>query len=347
MLSTSTLSLAEYQSTLPVPRLTPAEEITRVREHLLGAINVVGSAPTADLSPAQRAQRTLLLGQLIRYAVAGRFPKNIRLPDGMEPTFVDHEGTRCAMAHLIDSTGANQLVDRVSAAANHAYVRELAADPTLVSWLIEHGLSAEEAARIQPGYCGSPALECVCDMSFVNATDLVAGLVQADSSLLVDEVFLSESGIQVGDVLEVTLNATAFPEGTRVFAEVGETAQIHYAFADADSLSMGFCPSFPGTPPETLDVAVVLAIVNGAECVETLTAADPNWVDEDECENEPGMGGSDSGGGNGAGGGEAADDGGSSDGCSFASLPSHESGLLLALVAGLAIARSRHRARRN
>jgi hypothetical protein len=264
----------------------------------------------------------------------------------MEPTFVDHEGTRCAMAHLLDSTGANELVDRVAATANHAYVRELAADATLVSWLIEHGLSAPEAARIQPGYCGSPALECVCETSFIDAANLVAGLVQADGRLLVDEVFQSETGIEVGDVLEVTFNQGAFGEGTRVFAEVGEGAQIHYAFADTDSLSMSGCPSFPGTPPETLDVAVVLDIVNGAECVETLQAADPNWVDESECDNEGGEGGQDAGGGEG--GAAAVEDGGSSSGgCSFASLPSHESGLLLALVAGLAIARSRRAARQH
>lgn len=311
-----------------------------MREHLLGAIEMVGSAGTDGLSPAQKAQRTLLLGQLIRYAVAGRFPKNIRLPDGMEPTFVDHEGTRCAMAHLIDETGNEELVDRVAATVNHAYVRELAADGELVEWLVAHGLSIDEAGRIQPGYCGSPAQECVCETTFIAAADLVAGVVQADGRLLVDEVFLSDSGLTVGDVLEVTYNAGAFEEGERVFADYADGAQLHYAFADADSIATSSCASFPGTPPETLDVSVVLDIVNGAECVETLQAADPNWVDEGEC-GGPG----EQGGGDGAGGGGAVEDGGSSGGCTFASLPSHDAALLMALMAGLAIARSRHRAR--
>jgi hypothetical protein len=350
MLSTSVVHLARYQSTVPVPRLTPAQEITRVREHLLGAINVVGSAPTADLSPAQRAQRALLLGQLIRYAVAGRFPKNIRLPDGMEPTFVDHEGTRCAMAHLIDETGGEGLVDRVAATANHAYMRELTADAELVEWLVAHGLSADEAARIQPTYC--PAVACICYTTFVDATDLIGGVVQPDGSLLVDEVFQSASGIEVGDLLEVNSSAVAFEAGERVFADYADGAHLHYAFADADSIATSSCASFPGTPPDTLDVSVVLDIVNGAECVETLQAADPNWVDEGECGGEgggpggEGGGPGEQGGGDGAGGGAAVEDGGSSSGgCTFASLPSHDAALLMALMAGLAIARSRHRAR--
>ncbi|MBL8742916.1 MAG: hypothetical protein JNK04_17525 [Myxococcales bacterium] len=355
MLSTARLHLAEYQATLPVPRLTAAQEVTRVREHLLGAIEMVGSAPTDALTPAQKARRTLLLGQLIRYAVAGRFPKNIDLPDGMEPTFVDHEGTRCAMAHLIDETGGQKLVDRVAATANHAYVRELAADGELVEWLVAHGLSVDEAGRIQPGYCGSPALECVCELSFADAADLIAGVVQGDGRLLVDEVFQSESGLAVGDVLEVTYNAGPFEEGERVFADYADGAHLHYAFADADTIATSSCASFPGTPPDTLDVAVILDIVNGAECVATLQAADPNWVDESECEEGGLGGGSGEGGGLGegggggeqsVGGGASAEDGGSSSGgCSFASLPSHDAALLMALMAGLAVVRSRRRAR--
>ncbi len=327
-----------------------AEEITRIREHLLGAIVAVGSRPTDDLTPAQRTHRTELLGELIRYAVAGRFPKNIEPGTDMRPTFVDHEGTRCAMAHLIDEAGGGALVDRVSANANHAYVRELAADAELTGWLSDNGLSVEEAARIQPGYCGSPALDCVCEQTFVDAGDLVAGVVQADGSLLVDEVYKSATGIAVGDLLQVTANLGAFAEGERVFADYADGAQLYYSFVDEGTLSMSACTPFQGVPPTTLELSVVLDIVDGAECVETLQAVDPSWVDEGECGNE-GLGGSGEGqggngqGGNSQGGGAAVEDGGSSSGgCSFASLPSQESGLLLALVAGLAIARSRRRA---
>jgi hypothetical protein len=331
--------------------LTMADEVTRIREHLLGAIIAVGARPVDDLSPSQRASRALLLGQLIRYAVAGRFPKNIVPGTDMTPTFVDHEGTRCAMACLIEHTGERRLVDRVASNANHAYVRELAADPTLVAWLVEHGLSAEEAARIQPGYCGTPGLECVCETTFVSAGDLMAGVVQADGSLLVDEVYKTASGIAVGDRLDVVYNAAAFEEGQRVFADQGEGgARLHYAFADADSLATNTCEAFFSTPPATLDIDVVLDIANGAECLSTLQAVDPAWRDEGECENGggeggqaaggEGAGGADVGGGD-VGGGAAVEDGGSSSGCTFTSLAAHESGLLFALMAGLAIARRR------
>jgi hypothetical protein len=316
---------------------TPAEEITRVREHLLGAIIAVGSASTADLSPAQQGQRTLLLGELIRYAVAGRFPKNISVPERFGPTFVDHEGTRCAMAQLIDKTGNEGLVDRVARSANHAYLAELALDAELAQWLVEHGLSAEEAARVQPSYCVTPANECVCSRTIIDSDDVIAGVVQEDGRLLVDELVRSESGIAIGDLLDVTFGSSDFEAGERVLADYANGAQLQFAYVDAETLSMGDCQAQGPQPPETLQLDVLLDIIDGAECIQTLEALDPQWAEEECTEGEENFGGNDAG----EGGGAAVEDGGSSSSCSFASLPSHESGLLLALVAGLAIARSR------
>jgi hypothetical protein len=53
---------------------------------------------------------------------------------------------------LLARSGRRDLVDKVAATRNNAYIPELANDPELVAWLEASGLSLEEAARIQPSY---------------------------------------------------------------------------------------------------------------------------------------------------------------------------------------------------
>jgi uncharacterized protein (TIGR03382 family) len=81
------------------------------------------------------------------------------------PYFIDADGTRCAMAHLMELGGAGALVAEVAGTNNNAYVAELAADDRFLAWLDAAGLTVEEAARIQPSYtfglCAAPKL-CVC-----------------------------------------------------------------------------------------------------------------------------------------------------------------------------------------
>jgi hypothetical protein len=60
------------------------------------------------------------------------------------------------MAYLIDRSGRADIVNHVASTRNNAYIRELVDDPNLVRWLDTWGLTAEEAARIQPAYDGSP-----------------------------------------------------------------------------------------------------------------------------------------------------------------------------------------------
>jgi hypothetical protein len=82
----------------------------------------------------------------------GRFPKNRDFPGQRVPYFIDADGTRCAMAHLIECAGDSGLVARVARTRNNARVRELADDPELVAWLDRNGITLREAARIQPQY---------------------------------------------------------------------------------------------------------------------------------------------------------------------------------------------------
>lgn len=126
-------------------------ELARVRAHLEGAFAEVSAHSVEHLSLDQRARRAELLADLRDYIDAEQYPVN-DVRSERTPIFVDHFGNRCAMAFLIERHGGEALVHRVAATANLARVRELQEDSELLIWLEHHGLTVEEAARIQPSY---------------------------------------------------------------------------------------------------------------------------------------------------------------------------------------------------
>jgi hypothetical protein len=127
-------------------------EVARLRAHFDSVDAELRLSTALPLTPAQRTVRTPLIGWLREYRAAGRFPRNDRSPDRAMPFFRDSRGVLCAMAYLIDRSGRRDLVDRVASTRNNAFIRELAGDPELRTWLDSLGLSVAEAARIQPSY---------------------------------------------------------------------------------------------------------------------------------------------------------------------------------------------------
>jgi hypothetical protein len=142
---------------LPAAHASPpaaAAEIVRIQDHLAAVERELLARDVSHLPSRQRAARAEHIEVLREYRDAGRFPHNHDFPGERVPYFVDGHGTLCAMAYLISRSGRHDLVERVAATRNNAYVPELADDPELVAWLEEAGLSLEEAARIQPSYDG-------------------------------------------------------------------------------------------------------------------------------------------------------------------------------------------------
>lgn len=134
-----------------------ASEQGPVRAHFDSAEREVRSNPVAGLSAAQRAARARALDRLHAYAARGVFPTNPDFPGKFVPYFIDRiTGTRCGMAYLIEQSGDTGFVARVAATNNNASIPDLKDDPELVTWLERNGLTLEEAARIQPTYCGLP-----------------------------------------------------------------------------------------------------------------------------------------------------------------------------------------------
>lgn len=136
---------------------TQDRETTRLRAHFAAVERELLTGAVSHLSLARRAARERHVKRLHAYAAAGVFPRNSDFPGRAVPYFIDRHGTRCAMAYLIEQSGAAEYVQLVAERSNNAFIAEIVRDPVLggplLDWLDANGLSVEEAARIQPAYC--------------------------------------------------------------------------------------------------------------------------------------------------------------------------------------------------
>lgn len=130
-----------------------ALEVARVRAHLEQVERELLASPPPGLTPDQSARRAEAILSLRRYLEAERYPTN-RISEAPTPIFIDDSGARCAVAALLEASGHHALVARIARTRNLAYVEELADEPALLAWLVDHGLTLAEAARIQPAYDG-------------------------------------------------------------------------------------------------------------------------------------------------------------------------------------------------
>lgn len=227
--------------------LTATAERVRVTDHLVRAEAFAATRDVTALSPTRSLVRELLLGALAEYRAVGKFPKNPGFSE-LTPTFVDAEGTRCAMAHLLELGGEHALVKRISDERNHARVRELADEPRLVEWLEAAGLTVEEAAVIQPGYSCTPAAQCVCSQGWsssplpVPATAVLeVTLVESDVGRV--ETVYGTTTFKVGDQLRLAIYGEM--AGSR--AIVGLDAKDAMATVTSGGVTEGSFPAVPLT----------------------------------------------------------------------------------------------------
>ena len=134
------------------PALDSDEERDRVARHLDRVARDLRTHTPAALSAAQRRARAQTLDWLDEYRAQGRFPHNHVRPGERVPVFVDPHGTPCAVGYLLLRSGEHALVEEIVRTDNLVRVAELAEDSRLREWLRSHGLTLEEAARIQPTY---------------------------------------------------------------------------------------------------------------------------------------------------------------------------------------------------
>jgi len=126
-------------------------EKRRIAHHLRLTEEWLRRKKVDHLSSELRSSRLLHLDHLREYWQRGLFPVNSDFQGTRVPYFKDYRGVSCAVAYLMERSGAQELVDHVVAHDNQVLVSALRDGPAL-DWILQSGLTQEEAATIQPGY---------------------------------------------------------------------------------------------------------------------------------------------------------------------------------------------------
>ena len=136
-----------------VRRTFVARETARLQAHFDSVDAELRAVDTWTRRASQRVARAQLIAWLREYRNAARFPENDRFATPT-PFFVDHRGVRCAMGELLHRSGRDDIVRDVQRTRNNARIAQLVDDPRLVAWMDSVGMTAAEAARVQPSYDG-------------------------------------------------------------------------------------------------------------------------------------------------------------------------------------------------
>jgi hypothetical protein len=283
-------------------------ELQRVHDHIANGARLAAQRSVDELSRLQRLVRALVLDEVAHYCRERRFPKNRDFPV-QTPYLIDADGTRCAVAHVLELGGAAALVARLAASRNNAWIRELADEPELVAWLEAVGLTVAEAAAIQPSYCPVPNSNCVCGggfrgMVFEGSTGVLEVTVMQTSdkgpdgstrSAHVDAVYGDTRGYVVGEEVRVWSSAEPGTKGL-----VGLTADVLVPGDDAGDAGgptrlpvmipltdgvLGTCSSneFAQEHPLTSSEIASYWIAGPDACHAQLAARDAEWR-EDSCD---------------------------------------------------------------
>jgi hypothetical protein len=188
-------------------------EDARLHAHFDRTLVALSAAPS-------RKRRDAMTRALAAYRARGRFPRNDRFTT-RTPFFIDSNGTRCAMAHLIEASGERALVERIATQANNAYIAELSSDAELLAWLAAHGLSVEEAARIQPNYTPSlPQAALSCGGAKATAVVLAHAVVDGGASTPIVERVWGTTALVVGSTVAIKDDALSEIGADRVLVAV-------------------------------------------------------------------------------------------------------------------------------
>ncbi|MBM4016559.1 MAG: hypothetical protein FJ293_16560, partial [Planctomycetes bacterium] len=132
------------------------EQIAAKQARLSAIIAELRGRRLVGWSMAKLARRAGSLDLLEAYARRGEFTVHHELWPRDQPLFIDDQGTRCALAHVLDGVGEDALVVALAERCNDAYLNEIDDDPVLLSVLDQLGLTLDEAAYIQGPGIGGP-----------------------------------------------------------------------------------------------------------------------------------------------------------------------------------------------
>jgi hypothetical protein len=195
-------------------------EVRRIQAHFDSVLSELAGRDLSALAPSARNQRALLVETLQRYRARAEFPRNYDFPGQAMPYFVDRKtGILCAVAHLLESTGRRDIVDRVAVADNNVWVAELAGDREFEGWLAENGLTLDEAARIQVPYIGDPDPIAGTSRSSSYSPAAIGVLAGTAGASLFNVMRNSDGRGMIGTVLGMTAGAASIGMGAAAMGD--------------------------------------------------------------------------------------------------------------------------------
>ena len=108
-------------------------------------------AERTDRRERLMAMRYVQLRRLAAYRDRGLFPLNEGQSTEPAPIFVDEHDTACAVGQLMRWAGCGEGASSINQANNFVYVPDVSGGP-ISEWILDSGLTIEEAALIQPAY---------------------------------------------------------------------------------------------------------------------------------------------------------------------------------------------------
>ncbi len=141
----------------PEEQISFDSDIDRIQYHLFAVEKYLRKNQPKGLAEESLKNRSYLLEQLKAYAAKKVFPENIYHAH-RQPYFIDHKGTHCAVGYLIAASGRGELAQQISKEHNYDYVADIKTDG-LSDWAMEHGITPDELAWIQPGYAPTAEYE--------------------------------------------------------------------------------------------------------------------------------------------------------------------------------------------
>lgn len=132
----------------------------RIQHHLKEVEQTLRARDVSHLSDKLQKERKRNLDVLREYRRAGEFPHNTYV-GWRNPVFIDGDDRLCAVGHLMFESGWESEARQIAARENLAHLPDMQS-PEVAQWVEQSGLTAEEAAWIQPGY-SSCYDECSCE----------------------------------------------------------------------------------------------------------------------------------------------------------------------------------------
>ncbi len=256
--------------------------------HFANVLHRLQARAPRGLTRSQSRARREVVDQLARYRARGVFPTN-RLFRGFNPTFIDTDGTRCAVAHLLDRTGEASLAQEIARTHNFERVRSLLVFDELRSWVERSGLSADEAALIQPSYC-QRAWDCVCvsdpETLGLSFEGVVEATVVSSNEVRIDGIHGEAGGAVVGQAYEFTSPFFVPETGQRIVGPLLDSFVVVHLLVGPDG-----APELPDyclitesdlvATPSSIPLDAYVNALLAEDCAATLRQEDFRWGLED------------------------------------------------------------------